>query len=200
MVDCLTGSLTACLVTRRPTCTNPGQSEVSEDGENIAYSASSQAACAVGFESTNHPKPSGLATSQLERDSVPLDPGCEEKKCLDVATSDSSMSAPDCLDLTSGDQREVMCATRAAPASSTLEQGRALCEAGARGTFDDIWQDGSEDAAPFWHDGRRTVEDKIVPWRRQAKRMPPMSLGLGEEEGNLPKLKPTSLPPPFLFF
>ena len=46
--------------------------------------------------------------------------------------------------------------------SSTWDQGRALStedEAGALGTFDDTWQDGSEDAAPFWHDeGRRGQE------------------------------------------
>ena len=34
---------------------------------------------------------------------------CEEKKCVDVATSDSSMLAPDCTDWTSGDQCKVMC-------------------------------------------------------------------------------------------
>ena len=40
-------------------------------------------------------------------------------------------------------------------ASSTREQGRALSaenDAGARGTFDDTWQGGPKDAAPFWHD------------------------------------------------
>ena len=38
-VACLTGSLPACCVTRRWTCTNPGQIGVSEDGENITHTA-----------------------------------------------------------------------------------------------------------------------------------------------------------------
>ena len=71
---------------------------VSEDCEIITYGPSCQAASTVGFESANHTELSCLATSQLESNSVPLDPVCEEKKCVDVATSDSSMLAPDCMD------------------------------------------------------------------------------------------------------
>ena len=109
-VDCLTGSLPACLVTRSSTCTKLGQIGTSENGGNTTYSAFSPAASAVGFGSTNHTKPSGFATDHLESDFVPPDPMCEEKKCLDVATSDSSMLAQVCTDLTSGDQSMVMCA------------------------------------------------------------------------------------------
>ena len=89
-----------------------------EDSENIAYGASCQAACAVGFESANHTEPSGLAMGQYESNSVPPYFVCEEKKCVDVATCDSSTLAPDCTDWTSGDQGKVMCAaaTRTAPA------------------------------------------------------------------------------------
>ena len=117
-VDCLTGSLPAHLVTRRPTSTNPVLMEVSKDCEHITHSASCQAACAVGLEPTNRPEPSSLATGQLESDSVPLEPVCEEKKCVDVATSNSSMLAPDCMDLTAGDQFKVMCAAGYASTST----------------------------------------------------------------------------------
>ena len=108
-VDCLTASLT-----------NPGQNEVSEDGENITCSASCQAACAVGFVSANHPEPSGLATGQLKSDSVPSDPMCKEKKCVDAATSDSSVVAPECTDWKSGDQGKVMCTVGYTGDASTL--------------------------------------------------------------------------------
>ena len=46
------------------------------------------------FEFANH----------TESNSVPPYPVCEEKKCVDVATSDSSWLAPDCANLTSGDR------------------------------------------------------------------------------------------------
>ena len=108
-VACLTGSLPACQVTRCSS-TNHVPIGVSEDYENITYGASCQAACAVCFESANHTELSCLAIGQLESNSVPPYPVCEEKKCVDVATSDSSMLAPDCTDLTSGDQCKVMCA------------------------------------------------------------------------------------------
>ena len=62
-------------------------------------------------------------------------------------------------------------------ASSTREQGRALSaenDAGARGTFDDTWQGGPKDAAPFWHDEggpdrwASAVVDEMGPRRRPA--------------------------------
>ena len=49
---------------------------------------------------------SGFAMGQLERNSVPPYPVCEEKKCCDLATCD--LSAQDCTDLTSGDQCKVV--------------------------------------------------------------------------------------------
>ena len=45
---------------------------------------------------------------------------CEEKKCVDAATSDSSRLAPDCTHLTSGDQRHVVSTTGHAGSASTL--------------------------------------------------------------------------------
>ena len=62
-------------------------------------------------------------------------------------------------------------------ASSTLDQGKALFtenEASALGIFDNTRQNGSEDAAPFWHDEggpdrwASAVEDKMEPRRRPA--------------------------------
>ena len=94
----LTGSLPACQVTRCSISTNPVPIGVSEDCEHITYGASGQAAWAVGFESANH----------TESNSVPPYPVCEEKKCVDVATSGSSRLVPDCADLTFGDWCKVM--------------------------------------------------------------------------------------------
>ena len=59
---------------------------------------------AVGFESANRTDLRGFAIGQLESNSVPPYPVCEEKKCDDAATSDSSLLASDCTHLTSGDQ------------------------------------------------------------------------------------------------
>ena len=78
---------------------------VSDDCKIITDGASCQAACTVGFESANHTELSCLAVGQLESNSVPPYLVCE---CVDVATSDSSMLAPYCPDLTYGDQRKVM--------------------------------------------------------------------------------------------
>ena len=89
-VACLTGSLPACQVTL------------------CSCGASCQAACALGFESANHTELSCLAIGQWESHSVPPYSVCEEKKCVDVATSDSSMLTPDRTDLTSGDRCKVM--------------------------------------------------------------------------------------------
>ena len=65
-------------------------------------------------------QPSGRAIGQLESNSVPPYPVREEKKCVDVATSDSSMLAADYTDLTSGDQCKVMCAAGNTGGASTL--------------------------------------------------------------------------------
>ena len=101
---CLPNWVLACLP--GDASTNPVPVGVSEECENITYGAS----CAVGFEPANHTELSCFAIGQLESNSVPPYPVCEEKKCVDVATSDSSTLAPDCTDLTSGDQCNVMCA------------------------------------------------------------------------------------------
>ena len=65
-------------------------------------------------------QPSGRAIGQLESNSVPLYPVREEKKCVDVATCDSSTLAPDCTDWTSGDQGRAMCAASCAGSTSIL--------------------------------------------------------------------------------
>ena len=103
----LTGSLHARQVMRCSTRTNPMSFGVSEDRENIKYGASCQAAGVVRFESANHRDLSCLAIGQLESNSVLPDPVCEEKDCIDGATPDSFMLAPDCMHLTSGDQCNV---------------------------------------------------------------------------------------------
>ena len=108
-VACLIGSLLACQVTRCSTSTNPVSIGVSKEGENITYGASCQAACAVGFESANHADSPGKITLCV----------CGEK-CVDVATSDSSMLAPDCLNWTSGDPCKAMCAADHTSGASTL--------------------------------------------------------------------------------
>ena len=51
---------------------------------------------------------------------VPSYPVCEEQKCVDVATSDSSMLAPDCLNWTSGDSCKAMCAADCTSSAGTL--------------------------------------------------------------------------------
>ena len=119
-VACLTGSLLACQVTRCSTSTKPMPMRVSEDCKHITYGASCQAACTVGFESANHTELSCLVVGQSESNSVPFYPVCEEKNCVDLATSDSSMLAPDCTDLTSGDQCKVMRAAGYTGVASTL--------------------------------------------------------------------------------
>ena len=110
-----TGHLPACQVTRCSTSSNPVPIGVSEDSEHITYGASCQAACAIGFKSANN----------TESNSVPRYPVCGENKCVDVAASDSSMLAPDCPDLTSGDRCKVMRATDytggASPLTCTLD-------------------------------------------------------------------------------
>ena len=129
-VACQTGSLPACQVTCCSTSTNPVPIGVCEDCENITHGAFCQAACTVSFESANHTELSCFAIGQLESNSVPPYPVCEEKKCVDVPTSDSSMSAPDGTDLTSGDQCKVMCAEghtgSANTPTSTLERREQL--------------------------------------------------------------------------
>ena len=115
-----TGSLPACQVTRRPTSTNHVPIGVSKDGENIAHGASCQAACAVGFESANHTELSCFAVGQRESNLAPLYPRREEKKCVDVATSDSSVLAPDRTEWTSGDQCQVVSTTSHTRSASTL--------------------------------------------------------------------------------
>ena len=45
---------------------------------------------------------------------------CEEKKCVDAATSDSSRLAPDCTHLTSGDQRHMVSTAGHTGSASTL--------------------------------------------------------------------------------
>ena len=92
---------------------------MSEDCEDIPYGTSCRVAGAVGFESANHTELSCLI-GKLESNSVPLYPVCEEKKCVDVATSDSSTLAQDCTDFTSGDQCNVMCAVGYTGSASTL--------------------------------------------------------------------------------
>ena len=115
-VACLTGSLPACHVTRCSASTNPVPIGVSEDCEHITC----QATCAVGFESANHTELSCLAVGQLESNSVPPYSVCEEKDCIDVATSDSSLLAPDCTDLTSSDQCKVVSTAGYTGSASTL--------------------------------------------------------------------------------
>ena len=107
-VACLTGSLPACQVTRCSTCKNPVPMGVRMDCKNVTRGTSCQAACKVSFDSANHTELSCFAIGQLESNSVPPYPVCEEKKCVDVATSDSSMLVPDCPVLTSGDHCKVM--------------------------------------------------------------------------------------------
>ena len=97
-------------MTRCSTSTNPVPNGVSEDCGNITCGASCQAACAVGPKSANH----------TESNSVPPYSVCEEKKCVDVATSDSSRLTPDCVDLTSGDLCKVMHAAGYNGGASTL--------------------------------------------------------------------------------
>ena len=94
-------SLPACQVTRCSTGTNPAPIGVSEDCEDIPYGSSCRAAGAVGFESAKHTAFSCFAIGQLESNPVPSYSVCEEKKCVVVATFDSSMLAPDSTDLTS---------------------------------------------------------------------------------------------------
>ena len=109
-VACPTGSLPACQVTRCSTSINPAPMGVSGDCKIITHVASCQAACTVGFGSANHTELSCLAVGELESNSVPPSSLSEEKTCVDVATSDSSMLAPDCPDLNFGDRCKVMCA------------------------------------------------------------------------------------------
>ena len=71
-------------------------------------------ACTVGFASANHTELSCLAVGQL----VSPYPVCKEKKCVEVTTSVSSMLAPGCMDLTSGDQCKVMTAGHTGGAST----------------------------------------------------------------------------------
>ena len=116
----LAGYFPACLVTRCLTSTNPAPIGVSKDCEDIPDGTSCQVAWAVGFESANHTDLSCFAIGQLESNSVPPYSVCEEKKCVDVATSDSSMLAPDCTHLTSGDQCNVVSTAGYTGSASTL--------------------------------------------------------------------------------
>ena len=65
--------------------------------------------------------------THTESDPVPPYPVCEEKKCVDVATSDLSTLAPDSTDWTSGDRGKVMraagCTGGASPLTCTLDVG-----------------------------------------------------------------------------
>ena len=97
-----------------------GQLKGTRNCEDIPYGTSCRVAWAVGFQSANHTELSCLAIGKLERNSVSLYPVCEEKKCVDVATSDLSMLAQDCTDLTSGDQCNVMCAAGCTGSAITL--------------------------------------------------------------------------------
>ena len=72
------------------------------------------------FESANHTEVSCLAIGQWKSNSVPPYTRREEKKCVDVDTSDSSMLAPDRKDWTSGDQCQVRCAAGFTCSASTL--------------------------------------------------------------------------------
>ena len=77
-VDCLTGSLPARLVTRRPTCTNSGQIGVSENGEIHTALLVKQ----LVQSASNRQPPQALQRRhrQLESDSVPLDLGVRGKE------------------------------------------------------------------------------------------------------------------------
>ena len=119
-VACLTRSLPACQVTRCSTSTNPVPIGVSEDYENVTFGASCQAACAVSFDAANHTELSCFAIGQLESNYVPPYHVCEEKMCVDVTTSHSPMLAPDCTDMTSGDECKVMRAVGYTGGASTL--------------------------------------------------------------------------------
>ena len=96
-----------CLVPRCWTSTNPAPIGVSQDCEEIPDGTSCRVAWAVGFESAYHTGVSGFAIGQLESNAVPSYM-CEEKKCVSVATADSSLLASDRTRLTSGDQCNVV--------------------------------------------------------------------------------------------
>ena len=74
-VACLTGSLSACRVTRRSTCYQPWSNWV------------------VGFGPATHTEPSGFVISQSESNSAPPYPSHEAEKCFDVAAGGSSTFA-----------------------------------------------------------------------------------------------------------
>ena len=83
------------------TSTNPAPIGVSQDCEEIP---DCRVARADGFESAYHAGLSVFAIGQLESNSVPPYPVCDEQKCVSVAAADSSLLASDRTRLTFGDQ------------------------------------------------------------------------------------------------
>ena len=72
------------------------------------------------FEAATHTELSCLAIGLLESNSVPPYLVSEERKCVGVATSDSSLLASDCTHSTSGDQCNVVSTTGYTGSASTL--------------------------------------------------------------------------------
>ena len=119
-VACLTGSWPACKVTRCLTSTNPVPIGVSEDCESIKYGAF----CQVAFQRISFTRTRCRAAKSY----FPIGRwrgrtaqcGWQSQSRLHKPTSDSSMLAPDCTDLTSGDHCNVMCAAGYTDSASTL--------------------------------------------------------------------------------
>ena len=107
-------------VTRCSTSTNPVPIGVSEDCENITYGASCQVAC----QRTSFPCTRGKAAQsyfptgrwRVRRAQCVW----QSQSRLYRPTPDSSMSAPDCTDSTSGDQCNRMCAAGYTGSATTL--------------------------------------------------------------------------------
>ena len=95
-IACLTGSLHACQVTRCSASTNPVPTGVSEDRENITYGASCQVAC----QRTSFPRTRCKAAQSY----FPTGRWRGRRAQCGWQT----VSAPDCTDLTSGDQCNVV--------------------------------------------------------------------------------------------
>ena len=94
----LAGYFLVWLVTRCWTSTNLAPIGVSEDCEDIPRRHLVSSSCGQSVLSL----PTTLISpvfviGQLESNSVPPYPVCEEKKCVDVATSDSFLLASDCM-------------------------------------------------------------------------------------------------------
>ena len=109
-VACLTGSLPACHVTRCLNSTSAVPSGVSGDCESITHGASCQVACQrISFPCTRgKAAQSYFPTGRWRGRRAQC--GWHTQSRLQRPTPDSSMSAPDCPDSTSGNQFNAMCA------------------------------------------------------------------------------------------